>query len=83
MPGRLGQGGQGRGRENARPEVARDTWTEVWMGSGAGQDLGEEEEQGWGPTAKLSWLGDWENEGGYFPDMEKPIRLFFMWEKMS
>lgn len=34
------------------------------------------------PTAKLSWLGDWENEVGRFPETEKLVRLFFLWEKM-
>lgn len=52
------------------------------MGSGAGQDLGEEDEQGWGSTAKLSWLGDWENEGGHFPETETNPFILYVGENV-
>ena len=30
---------------------------------------GKKASEAGGPTAKLSWLGDWESEGGHFPEL--------------
>lgn len=34
-----------------------------------------------GPTAKLSWLGDWENEVGHFPETETNPFILYVGEK--
>ena len=41
----------------------------VWGAERQLRGEGGEASEAGGPTAKLSWLGDWESEGGHFPEL--------------
>ena len=64
------EGREGLGGERAPGQrCPRDTWREAWTALGLAAIEGKKASEAGGPTAKLSWLGDWESEGGHFPEL--------------
>lgn len=61
--------------------MPRDTWTAVWMSSGLARIWRKKMSKPGEPTAKLSWLGDWENEAGHFPETETNPFILYVGEK--
>lgn len=75
-----------QGGQEERGHKAGGAWKHVWKCGWAlrlARIWGKKTNKSGGPTAKLSRLGDWEDEGGHFPETEKPIRLFFLREEIS